>query len=846
MPIEIPDFALIALIGASGSGKSTFATRHFLPSEILSSDHYRAVVSDDETDQAATKDAFDALHHIAAIRLRRRKTVVIDATNVQAGARKPLIDLARRFHAVPVAIVVDTPEKVCLERNIGRTNRDFGPHVVKRHIDELHRSLRGLEREGFRVVVNLRGLDQIEAVTFARVPLRPDKRSETGPFDIIGDIHGCYTELCTLLTTLGYAPDNTTVWRHEAGRRAIFVGDLVDRGPGVVPVVNLVMAMCAAGTAFCVPGNHDDKLKKNLQGRRTSVRHGLETSLAQIEALDDTMRAGFIRAYVEFIEALPTHLWLDGGTLAVAHAGVLEEMQGRSSGTVRSFALYGDTTGETDDEGLPVRLDWAKDYRGQAAVVYGHTPVFRPQWLNNAINIDTGAVFGGLLTALRWPEREIVSIQAAAQYAEPARPLNAENALAVSEQWEHDEVLDIADYTGRKTIETRLAKNMVIAEENAAAALEIMSRFAVHPRWLMYLPPTMSPVETSKRPEYLEHPDEGFAYFVGRDVETVVCEEKHMGSRAVLVICRDGDAARLRFGAPDGETGAIVTRTGRPFFDASTTHEVLTELARALSAANFWDTWATDWVCLDAEVMPWNAKAQGLLREQYAPVGAAGVATLGAESAAWEQAVQRGLSGAADYAEEARLRLHDLARYREAYARYCWTVTTTADLKIAPFHLLATEGKTYTDRPHTFHMETLTALSEYSPLLQQTNYRIVHLSSDTEKAETTAWWEARTEAGAEGMVVKPLDFIVSGCQPAVKVRGREYLRIIYGPEYTQPANLARLRARGLGRKRGLAMREFALGIESLERFVRREPLRRVHECVFAVLALESEPVDPRL
>ena len=897
MNIELPDYSLVVLIGASGSGKSTFAARHFKPTEILSSDHFRALVSDDETSQDATKDAFEALHYLLGIRLRRRLLTVIDATNVQEGARKPLLEMAQRYHAVPVAVVLDLPDRVCHARNATRPNRDFGKHVVERHTRELRRSLRNLRREGFRYSWHLDGEAAIDDATFTRTPLWPDRRLVTGPFDVIGDVHGCYDELVDLLGKLGYASDTENVWHHGKNRTLIFVGDLVDRGPKVVEAATLIMDCCAAGTAYCVPGNHDNKLMRALQGKNVQVTHGLGDSLAQIAALPDDAQTAFKERYIKFVDSLISHLWLDGGSLVVAHAGMKEEMIGRASGKVRDFALYGETTGETDEFGLPIRWDWAGEYRGVTSVVYGHTPVpAPPQWLNNTLDIDTGCVFGGVLTALRWPEKEIVSVAALRVYAEPMKPLLAplppqaggignETVSALSEgrgeaadalpldypsarlrergqggeglpgsgdlslQWKHDDLLDIADYAGRRVIGTRLGGNVVIAEGNSAAALEVMSRYAAHPRWLMYLPPTMSPVETSKREGYLERPEEAFSYFAGRDVKTVICQEKHMGSRAVLVVCRTPHAAREWFGATQGEQGAVLTRTGRPFFAKNTkiAQTILADATRAMAAAGLWDELQTDWCCLDAEIMPWNAKAQGLLREQYAPVAAAGRAALTAELAAAESATRRGLAGAEVLAERLRGRLGDVEAYRVAYGHYCWEVTTPADLKIAPFHLLAAEGKTFLDRDHEWHLAMLARLAGHSPLFHATDNLRVELSDASSVADGVAWWEQKTARGGEGMVVKPLAFLPEKrCQPAVKVRGREYLRIIYGPEYTAPENLDRLRSRGLGAKRALALKEFMLGVEGLERFVSREPLRRVHECAIGVLALESEPVDPRL
>jgi protein phosphatase len=245
--------------------------------------------------------------------------------------------------------------------------------------------------------------------------------------------------------------------------------------------------------------------------------------------------------------------------------------------------------------------------------------------------------------------------------------------------------------------------------------------------------------------------------------------------------------------------------------------------------------------------MPWSAKAQELLKHQYAAVGASAQATLTDEVAALELAVARGLdvNELLGRSGERRQMIND---YVTAYRQYCWTVNSVDDLELAPFHLLASEGHVHTDKPHDWHMQTLARLA--SGIIVATPFRVIDVTNPESEAEGTRWWEELTGRGGEGMVIKPLDFIARNrrglVQPAMKCRGRDYLRIIYGPEYTAAENLERLRARGLSTKRSLALREFALGIEALERFVRKEPLRRVHEAVFGVLALESEPIDPRL
>lgn len=838
--LPVTDLSLVVLIGASGSGKSTFARRHFQPTEVISSDFCRGLVADDENDQSASRDAFDVLHYIAGKRLAAGRRTVVDATSVQQESRRQLVDLAKKYDVLPIAIILDVPEEVCAERNAGRTDRaDMPRRVIQRHTRELRRSLRHLEREGFRKVHVLRGVEAVENATVVTEKRFNDLTHLTGPFDIIGDIHGCSSELEALLGKLGYVDG-----AHPDGRTAVFVGDLVDRGPDTPGVLRRVMSMVASGDALCVPGNHENKLGRWLKGRKVQHTHGLAETVEQLEREDDAFRTR-VR---EFVDGLVSHYVLDGGRLVVCHAGLPEKYHGRTSGRVRSHALYGDTTGETDEFGLPVRYPWAEDYRGRAAVVYGHTPVPQATWLNNTICLDTGAVFGGKLTALRWPERELVDVPAERVWYEPTKPLASE-----APGGHEGRPLDLADVHGRRTVETRHAGRITVREENAAAALEVMSRFAVDPRLLPYLPPTMAPTATSRIEGYLEHPAEAFAQYAADGVARVVCEEKHMGSRAVALVCRDAAAADERFGVTGGPTGSLYTRTGRPFFDdEAMTEEVLARVRRSADEAGLWDELETDWLLLDAELMPWSLKASGLLRTQYAAVGAASGAAFPGALAALEGAAARGVD-VGDLLSRQRDRAADAAAFTEAYRRYCWPTEGLEGVRLAPFQILAVRGRSLAALPHDEQLSLIDRLVEHdgSGLLQTTRRLFV----DTGDAESVRagidWWLEMTGRGGEGMVVKPAGAVVRDArgrlvQPGIKCRGREYLRIIYGPEYTRPDNLARLRHRFLGHKRSLAVREYALGLEALDRLAEGEPLWRVHEAVFGVLALESEPVDPRL
>ncbi|GGS14045.1 polynucleotide kinase-phosphatase [Actinokineospora fastidiosa] len=744
MDLAIPDMALVVLIGASGSGKSTFARKHFAPTQVLSSDFFRGLVADDENDQTASADAFDALHYVAGKRLRAGRVTVVDATNVQREVRAQLVKLAREHHVLPVAIVLDLPESVCVERNAARPDRDFGAHVVRRHRTLLRKSLSGLAREGFRRLHVLRGQSEVDEARIVIEPLRTDLRGETGPFDVIGDVHGC------------------------------------------------------------------------RDGRKVTVAHGLGESLAQLEAETPEFRA----AVRDFCDGLLAHYVLDGGRLVVAHAGLPERYHGRASGAVRSFALYGDTTGETDEYGLPVRYPWATEYRGAAMVLYGHTPTPEAEWVNNTMCLDTGVVFGGKLTALRYPERAVVSVPARKVWYEPARPLGAFTREPDS--------LELTDVLGRRVVETGYGEVSVRAEQ-AAAALEVMSRYAVDPRSLWYLPPTMTPPPTHRDGDLLEHPAEAFADYLDQGVREVLCEEKHMGSRAVVLARRDG-------------TGVVHTRTGRAFFPSD---DLLPRIADAVTAAGLWSELDTDWLLLDTEIMPWNVKAAELIKDQYAAVGAAAGSVLPAAVSALSAASARGVD-VSDLLERTRGRADNAVAFRAAYRGYCG-----GPVRIAPFQVLASAAATYHTTPHLWHLSVADRLVEADPDLFAPTRRLAVDTADADSvAAGVAWWTELTSAGGEGMVVKPAaNLLMRGkrpVQPGIKVRGPEYLRIIYGPDYRDEANLARLRERQLGHKRSLAQREYVLGLAGLDRLVRGEPLWRVHECVFAVLALESDPVDPRL
>ena len=848
--LAVPRMGLVLLIGVSGAGKSTFAAQHFLPTQVIGSDDCRGMVSDDPNDQSATSDAFTLMHTVVDIRLRRGLLTVVDATNVQRRAREELVRVAKENNVLTTAIVLDVPEAVAVERNRGRPDRNFGDHVIRRQRRDLKASLKRLQREGIRKVHVLEEQEEIDRAVIELERPWPDERELHGPFDIVGDVHGCRQELETLLGDLGYVLTRDGQGRpvdahHPEGRTAVFVGDLVDRGPDSPGVLRLVMGMVAAGNALCVPGNHENKLVRVLKGATARLTHGLAETLEQLDREPETFR----EEVLAFCDGLVSHLVLDDGKLVVAHAGLKEEYHMRASGRVRSFALYGDTTGETDEYGLPVRLPWARDYRGKAMVVYGHTPMDKAEWVNNTLCLDTGCVFGGRLTALRYPEREIVDVDAERTWYEPVRPM-ADTAPSALED-RAPAALNITDVGiggTRPGLFVDTPDGTVRTDPGSTlAALEVMSRFAVDPRWLVYLPATMAPAPTAAAPTLLEHPTEAFASYLGSGVGQVVCQEKHMGSRAVAVLCRDEVAAERRF--VPGELGTVFTRTGRPFFsDPVLQTEVVDQLRQAVTDAGLWDRLGTDWIALDGELMPWSVKARTLIRDQYASAGAAARAALPAAGLVLASAAARGVDVDRLVSTVAR-RTEQMEGFSRVYRRYSWDTDGTAGLRFAPFAVLASEGREYTEADHLWHMTIAERLAEASGLIHSTRYLVVDTTDTAACDAATAWWTDLVSGGGEGMVVKPLlGARARGrkglAQPGLKVRGPEYLRIVYGADY--PERLEVLKDRNLGRKTGLAMREHKLGLEALARHARKEPLWRVHEPVFALLALETEPVDPRL
>lgn len=407
--IAIPRFALVVLMGPSSSGKSTFAKKWFKASAIVSADQCRWMVADEESAEWASAEAFALLETWVMARLKLGLLTVVDANGLEPRFRLRMLDLAREFHA-PALLLSFEPSLNTLMEYDRRREKVMGAEALERQLQRFARATAKVREEGWNRVVHLRDAE-LKRLSVQVRPLRVDC-TVPPPYDLIGDVHGCYLELTELLQRLGYRRDERAGYRHPAGRRVIFVGDLIDRGPASLPVLKLAMQMQKAGSALVNPGNHDDKLLRYLSGGKVRVDHGFERTVAELEALSADERRGLQDELLTWLRSLPPYLLLDQGRLVVAHAGLPEHLQGRLSRAVVAWALFGEARTTRPTPGQPERVDWPITYHGKAMVIYGHTPSGEARRRGNTLCIDQGCVFGGKLTAYRYPEGELVQVKA--------------------------------------------------------------------------------------------------------------------------------------------------------------------------------------------------------------------------------------------------------------------------------------------------------------------------------------------------------------------------------------------------------------------------------------------------
>jgi protein phosphatase len=850
MEIKIPDFALVLLIGPSGSGKTHFARRFFTGAEIMSQEQFQEMLSDDGSDEALHEEALKLMYQAIELRLKYKKSCVVEAELLTQESRKEFRRLFRKYHAKAISIVFTADAQICLARNMAKLGSDAKSQLVRSQIGRMARIPKELEEEGFKTRYFVG--PEIDDLQVLRTKMRSDFRQELGPFDIVGDVHGCFDELLKLLQELGYSLKQVEskleigpnyVVSNSDGRRIVFVGDLCDRGPDSPRVLRLVMDLVNAKIAFCVPGNHDDKLLRMLNGNKVQLRHGLEKTMAQLEGVDPQ----FLEEVKSFIVRLSSHLELDGGSLVVAHAGLKASMHGRSSGEVHAFCLYGETTGETDEFGLPVRHNWAGEYDGKALVVYGHTPVPEPIWQKNTVNIDTGCVFGGKLTALRYPERQIISVYPPEVYSQPLRPLHWNNQFTQVEKI--DPAISVDLVSSRALVSTRHGYHLSLQDAQVATVMQHLALESVPAKWLIFLPATISPPTSSNLPGLLEHPSQAFDYYRKKNLVQVAAWACPVGTRVVVVLCRNEEVAQKRFHFPSESLGSIFTRTARPFFkNAEESQQLIQKLVKGMELAEVWDTLKSDWLCFEAIISPVSQFAPDFTEEVYGAVVSVGHKSLNKAKEKLLVAASRGID-----ALDAEKWIDNQSAALSAFELASQKLRNDDSGKILIHltRLVATEGKVHHEQPLLLQQEMLRILATAAPnTLKVVERRLLELDSDSQLRDAAAWWEALNAQPMEGIIVEPEQILhekgVEMMQAMIKVRTREYLRLLYGPAYDAPESLTILRDRNLRLKRETAVREYSLGVEAISRFVEHQSWEQVYQCIFALLGLEIMGNDIRL
>lgn len=859
MQFKLLDGAIVLLIGPSNSGKTTLlqslvASGQLLESEIISSDYFRQLVADVdyidfsavakenedivyEAYQRISEQAFNALHTIVEARATLNKVSFIDATNLRSFERAKYFEIAKRHHVPVQALILTTPKDQLLARDSLREN----PRGHKRVLQQLNTfkyELKTIKKEPFANIITV----QDEEVEIIRKPNELTLEIENG-FDIIGDIHGCYDEMLMLVKELGYEQQND-VYVHPAGRRLISVGDIMSRGPKSIETMQFWLKQIDAGLSYMTDSNHGWKIARWLGGQTLALNHGdelVEQEFAEYTKVHGIEAAEELKGRLaSMLLKAPSHYILTKDTITkavVTHAGIKDHYIGKQSKGISDFCRYGDIQ-QTDRSSKPVRGDWFTQHKTSELIIWGHDVKVQPFKANRTINIDQGAVFGGKLTAFQYPEQTFVSVKASENYAG-----TLDNPIIEAKNKRFSPP-NVTQFSNGFTVHTSKDEQITIPKENALAAMDTFSHYTLPLEQVIYIPPTMSPTpQTSALADYLEHPIEAFHYYKKNGITKMIAEKKHMGSRAVIFIAKNKEVARELINSDS--LGYITTRTGRAFFEQEQQQRMVAKIHAELLAKNYFEQFNTTFVLMDAEILPWNLKAHRLIDQQYETV--AENAVMDRQKLIEKLKITEHVD-VTSWLEEYTHKYKNAVRFDAVFKNYCWPTNELVGIQIAPFHILAHSSSTNFHQPHSWHMQMNALLAENSSLFIATEYRLIE--SEQDEQEIINWWQNMTENGHEGIVIKPFDFLAHHkgklLQPAIKVRGREYLRIIYGMDYTDETIMKRLKQRNPSRKMKNALLEFKLGLEGISRFVGLESSTRVHECALATLALESDPIDPRL
>lgn len=887
----LPDPSIVGITGSSSDSRIEILNRFFKIEEIISMDELSRWIPDDPwiQDHNKPEQVESIFFSIIEQRLKRNLMTALDIHGRGRPFRNQFIQLAKKYHFTPTLIRLLSDAEASRELD----QEDF---------------FKARRQEGFRVIYQI-NKDEFQDWRPSRrtsPTMRPDVE---GAFDIIGDVHGCMDELLALTHRLGYRwtgnpltlnPDFN--WINPPGRRLFFVGDLVDKGPNSLEALSLVMRLTETGQSFCVPGNHDYKLARALGGmvfKKSDPDH--EAALQQVRAAGPK----FAEKARTWIESLPSHYFLDAGRLVVSHAGSKRSHHGRDSNRILDFALYGATTGKTDSHGLPERLNWALDYHGETLVVHGHTPVEEPKWVNESVNIDTGCVYGGHLTALRYPERELVSEPARHEYSISRRPLplnvsllnqmesapsanlksnplrpstasdprsgnpsNSLNFQTHKKQNQHtsNEKLGWTDFQNLKVVETSTRGDVILREEEVKAAVHFLKSTQCWPWRIPFLAPGISAPDPCQdiNSAGLESPATAFTYYRNNRVQEVLCVPTAYEPPFILALARDSSEAVERLGSQAGEVGigfpvcGLLQTSDTP--SPAEMSSLLKRIHRNLSEENFWERSQSDVAIFECSLTSHSVQAAETKMKpkplqhsnSMSQIVSAGMIDTNNILEKLERATEHGTDWhflTQSYLKSKR----SLTEFTDWISKAQKTTNGTELIQVRNFQLLATQKKTFINQHYSAGAQILKLeqLAERdSELFIQPSSFLLDLHDVNACSSAVNLWEEHTREGMIGWVIRPAQGAQKGrrgwVQPALKCRGDMALKCIFGLNMSREAMNQSIQKNSLAARRSQVAREWALSLEALHRWTRQEPDWRIQECMVGILAVKCEPTDARL
>jgi hypothetical protein len=679
--------------------------------------------------------------------------------------------------------------------------------------------------------------------------------------DIMGDGHGLLKSRLDLIEKAGYVVCDDGIYRHPSGRKLVYLNDETGKGcepddrveygkyPSIA-MANMMMKQVKAGEAYAVDSNHNYKLWRFLEGRNVIMQNGDE--LVEQEFINFEKEYGKEKTLqlkselLDFLKNLPSHLIIQDNGInraVVVHAGIKEEMIGKKSNEIRDYCRFGPKNDESENiEEIPNRIDWTKEYNGAPLIIWGHDPRPEPRIINNTINLDQGGYCGHKLTLMRYPDMEFVHVNVNKSYVEDEK-----NAIMKFYN-NRFEIPSINSYINGINLEID-GKEINCHHKDVAYALDLVSTRTVSLEELFYVAPTMSPTpKVSKLDNFLEHPNEAFEYFIENDIKKVVAQKKHMGSRALITLFKNEEIGKKYINK--NKKGFILSRNNIRFFNIEQEKQYVDRLVEDLTKHNFFEKYDTDLLILDCEILPWNLKANSLITNQYGLVSNTSRYVRNHKLEILKELFNQGKVSKEDVEKQINL-LENSKKFHDVFSFYCWNIEDINNVKIAPFHILSFSKESNFNRNHEWHMGISKELSMMSSLFIETPYMIINLDNEQEKNSCIKWWKEITEDGHEGIVIKPYKFISKNkngeiVQPAIKVRGKEYLRIIYGMDYLEKENLEIIKQRSAHKKMKKAISQFLLSVESINRFINMDKIENILECVLASMSIDNEFTDPRL